>query len=136
MRKGPDVSPGHTVWKQKGLGTSLTVSRLRTTGGQATTIVLAAGPGTTEPVVVLEENVWMDSLGLRSALERWNRPTTAFAHVSTPNREKLADHRFMSASVTEGVLCTVGSHLGVGVGPKVTIARYSYSGLAAAGLET
>ncbi|MGO1264555.1 MAG: alpha/beta hydrolase-fold protein [Brevibacterium aurantiacum] len=132
--KGPDASAGHPVWTRQGPRTALDESRLRTSDGRTTTIIHAGDPGITELVVVLDGDVWTDSLDIRSALERWNRPTTAFALVSTPDREKLADRRFMSAMIAEEVLPAVESHLGVGVGSKVTIVGHSYSGLAAASL--
>ncbi len=132
--RGPNASPGHPVWRHQSPRIPLAESRLRTADGRATTIFHTDRPGITELVVLLDGDVWTDSLGLHSALERWNRPTTAFALVSTPDREKLADRRFMSVLIAEEVLPAVESHLGVKVGSKVTIVGHSYSGLAAAGL--
>ncbi|WP_166969151.1 alpha/beta hydrolase [Brevibacterium atlanticum] len=135
---GPDAADGHPAWNQRGQSSPVTVSRLRTTSGRSVTLVHASPERITDRitdlVVVLDGDVWVDSLELPSAVRRWKRPTTAFALVSTPDRENLADRRFMSASITEDVLPTVGGHLGVGPGSEVTVVGHSYGGLAAAGL--
>ncbi|WP_152345943.1 alpha/beta hydrolase-fold protein [Brevibacterium sp. CFH 10365] len=133
--RGPDATDGHPVWNQgEPSSSAVTVGRLRTPRGRLVTIVHVSAKPIDELVIVLDGDVWMDSLELPFALARWDRPTTAFALVSTPDRENLVDRRFMSALLTEEVLPIVDDHLSAGARTAVTIVGHSYGGLAAAGL--
>lgn len=131
---GPNAPPRHKVWRDEGSQASVTVSRFETPAHRTVTIIRAAAHPIAHLVVILDGDVWVDSLELSAAVAQWNEPDTAFVLVSTPDRENLAERTFMSMIIAEEVLPLVTRHLSVRPGPSATIVGHSYGGLAAAGL--
>lgn len=110
------------------------MTRIHMPDGRYISVIRPTETSCTRLVVLLDGDVWLESLDLPAAIARWNRPNTAFAVVSTPDRENLADRRFMEETIAEVALPSVERHLGVRRGSSVTIAGHSYSDLGAAGL--
>ncbi|WP_181273985.1 alpha/beta hydrolase [Brevibacterium oceani] len=132
---GPDAAWRRDVWARPHPGTRRPpMSTLLMPDGRRVSIIGSTGKPCNRLVVLLDGDVWLNSLDLPAAIARWNRPTVAFAVVSTPDRDNLDDRRFMERTIAEVALPEMESHLDVRLGSEVTVVGHSYSGLAAAGL--
>ena len=136
---GPDAAPGHPVWAPGEQPEVALIRRHIALGDRTVTLLV---PDTAQAVrrlvLMLDGDVWLDSLGIETAAARWNHgraEPAAFAIIPTPDREMLAERDAIAALVVERVMPAVCGALGAQVAAEhVAIVGQSYGGLAAAGI--